>query len=246
MTALAGGTGSAKLLRGLSDVGVELTVVANVGDNYWVYGLYVCPDVDIATYALAGVLDSRRGWGVKEDSFAALESLRALGGETWFRLGDKDMATSIRRTELLSAGKTLTEATDAIRASLGIKARVLPCTDSQVMTEIRCGGRWIHLQEFWVRDRGAPEVEGVRYRGARGARATDEVKDAIARADVVVVCPANPITSIGPMLAVGGVGAALRATSARVVAVSPMVGTTPFSGPAGKLMRSLRLETTSV
>jgi LPPG:FO 2-phospho-L-lactate transferase len=238
VVALAGGTGSAKLLRGLSRLRIDLTVVANVGDNFWTYGVYVCPDVDIATYTLAGI-SSPRGWGIAGDTFEALRWLSRLGEETWFRLGDRDLAVCLKRTEMLKRGKSLTSATRKIAKSLGVEPLVLPVTDDHVETRIMTPTRELHLQEFWVRERGTPKPIGVRYEGARGARPTREVATAISTADRVVVCPANPVTSIGPMLAVTSFRRLLRDTDARIVALSPMEGAAPFSGPAGKLLRGM-------
>ncbi len=238
MVALAGGTGSAKLLRGLARLPVELTVVSNVGDNFWVYGVYVCPDVDVATYTLAGIADARRGWGVAGDTFGALAQLSRLGHETWFRLGDRDLALCLARTELLRAGKGLTDATRTLTRSLGAKAIILPVTDDRVETRVETPKGDLHLQEFWVREKGRPEVTGVMYRGARRARPSEEVVAALDGADRILVCPANPITSVGPMLAVGGARRLLEGARDRVVALSPMAGRAPFSGPAGKLMRA--------
>lgn len=237
VVAIAGGTGSAKLLRGLSTLPVDLTVVANVGDNFWAYGVYVCPDVDVATYTLAGI-SSQRGWGIAGDTFEALGELSRLGVETWFRLGDRDMAVCLRRTEMMRSGKSLTEATLEIARSLGVKSTVLPATDDHLETRIVVPAGDLHLQEFWVRDRGRPRVLGVRYLGGRAARPTPRVAAALASADRVVICPANPVTSIGPTLAVGGFRKLLRDTDARIVGLSPMQGAVPFSGPAGTLLKA--------
>lgn len=237
VVALAGGTGSAKLLRGLSRSGAELTVVANVGDNYLANGLYVCPDVDTAVYTLAGVASRERGWGVEGDTFEALGQLRRLGEPAWFSLGDRDIALHLARARMLREGKSLTEATDALRRALGSPWPVLPATDARVETHVLTPEGALHLQEFWVRDRGRPAVKGVEYRGASGAAPTKEVRRALSRADRIVVCPANPVTSIGPMLAVPGFTEMLAASRATAVGVSPMVGKAPVSGPAAKLMR---------
>jgi LPPG:FO 2-phospho-L-lactate transferase len=237
VVALAGGTGSAKLLRGLSRLPIDLTVLANVGDNFWTYGVYVCPDVDIATYTLAGI-SSPRGWGISGDTFAALQELSRLGEETWFRLGDRDFAVCLTRTEMLRRGKSLTEATGRIASSLGVESPILPVTDDDLETRILTPAGDLHLQEFWVRERGKPKAMGVRYEGARGAKPTRRVAAAVSAADRVIVCPANPVTSIGPMLAMTGFRRLLRETGARIVALSPMEGSTPFSGPAGKLLRA--------
>ncbi len=237
VVALAGGTGSAKLLRGLDSLGVDLTVVANVGDNIWMYGVYVCPDIDIACYSLAGIADGAKGWGVAGDTFEVLKALRRLGLDTWFTLGDRDLATCLARTRALRSGRTLTEATDIERRALGVRCRVLPVTDDPLETRVLTPRGDEHLQEFWVRDRGRPRALGVRYQGASGARVSAAVRSALDEADRVVVCPANPVTSIGPMLAVPGFARLLSKT--HVSALSPMEGEAPFSGPAGKLMRAI-------
>ena len=237
VVALAGGTGSAKLLRGLSRLPIDLKVLANVGDNIWIYGVYVCPDIDIATYTLAGI-SGPRGWGIAGDTFEALRGLSLLGEETWFRLGDRDLAVCLARTEMLRRGKSLTEATRCISKSLGVESPILPVTDDHVETRIKTPAGELHLQEFWVRERGRPRAIGIRYDGTHGARPTREVEAAMRAADRVVVCPANPVTSIGPTLAVTGFRRLFRETDARVVALSPMEGTAPYSGPAGKLLRA--------
>ena len=238
VVALAGGTGSAKLLRGLYQLPLDLKVVANVGDNFWVYGVYVCPDIDIASYTLAGVSDRIKGWGQAGDTFEALSQLSRLGAETWFRLGDRDLAVSLARTEMIRRGATLTEATESTRKALGVRCPILPVTDDHVETRVVTPVGDLHLQEFWVRDKGAPKATRVRYRGAKRARVTRQVASALSEADRVVVCPANPVTSVGPMLAVPGFTRLLQDSEARVVALSPMIGGAPFSGPAGKLMKA--------
>ncbi|MDE1853608.1 MAG: 2-phospho-L-lactate transferase [Thaumarchaeota archaeon] len=238
VVALAGGTGSAKLLRGLSRLDVDLTVVANVGDNVWMYGLYICPDIDIACYTLAGIADRTKGWGIAGDTFEALSQLSLLGTETWFRVGDRDLATSVLRTQLLRAGSTLTEVTSRIRDSFGVGTELLPVTDDPVETRVITAKGDLHLQEFWVREKGRPRVSEVKYRGASRATITGATKAALKAADRIVLCPANPVTSIGPMLAIRGFARSLEESGARVVALSPMVGRSPYSGPAGKMMKA--------
>jgi LPPG:FO 2-phospho-L-lactate transferase len=240
VVALAGGTGSAKLLRGLSRLDVDLVIVANVGDNIWMYGVYVCPDIDIACYSLAGIVDKTKGWGIAGDTFEVLKALRARGVETWFALGDRDLATCLSRTEMMRSGKTLTEATSAEARTLGLRCDVLPATDQRIETRVLCTKGDLHLQEFWVREGGQPRVTGVQYRGASGTRVSRQVREAMDEADRVVVCPANPVTSIGPMLAIPRFRQLLARSRARKVAVSPMEGRAPFSGPAGKLLRATR------
>ncbi len=238
VVALAGGTGSAKLLRGLASLVRDLTVVSNVGDNFWAQGLYVCPDVDIAMYTLAGVANPATGWGLRGDTFRTLSQLGALGEETWFALGDLDMATHLVRTRLLKEGRSLTQATDSLRMAFGVSQKILPLTDDHVETRVVTRAGSLHLQEFWVRERGRPAVRKVEYSGAGKASPTPSVRKAVAQADRIVVCPANPVTSVGPMLAVPGFLEDLSSSRGRVTALSPMVGRAPFSGPAGKLMKA--------
>jgi LPPG:FO 2-phospho-L-lactate transferase len=239
VVALAGGTGSAKLLLGLHRLPIDLTVVANVGDNFWTYGVYVCPDIDITIYTLAGLADRSKGWGIAGDTFEVLSQISRLGAETWFRLGDRDMALCLLRTELMREGDTLTGATERARRALRVDCPVLPVTDDPVETRLVTSRGDTHLQEFWVRDGGRPRVFSIRYKGAKGARLSARVASALADADRIVVCPANPVTSIGPILAIPGLSAILAGSSARVVALSPMQGSAPFSGPARKLMRAM-------
>jgi LPPG:FO 2-phospho-L-lactate transferase len=247
VVALSGGTGSAKLLRGLQTI-TTFTVVVNVGDDDWFHGLYVCPDIDTVTYTLAGVADSRRGWGIQGDSFRALGQLKLLGADdTWFNIGDLDIATHVLRTAMMERGKSLTEVTSAVARMLGVRGcRILPATDQRVETRIITAEMGeMHLQEFWVKEKGRPTPNGVRYLGARRARATKEVARSIALADRIIFSPANPITSVMPMLSIGGFREALLRSRARKVAVSPMLGERAFSGPAARLMAAKGLKPTS-
>ena len=243
---MAGGTGSAKLLRGLKELPVELTVICNIGDNYVWQGLRVCPDIDIAMYALAGTADEERGWGLKGDTFHTLSELGRLGADTWFRMGDRDLATSILRTELLSKGMTLTEITEELSRRQGLVPKLLPVTDDPLETHVLTPAGELHLQEFWVRGRGKGRVTGVVYQGDRKARISNSAKREILAADRLVICPANPVTSIGPMLAVKGVVEALVRAAGRVSALSPMIGKAPISGPAKKLMTATGIRPDSV
>jgi LPPG:FO 2-phospho-L-lactate transferase len=238
VTALAGGVGGAKLLVGLQHVlsAGKLTAIVNTGDDAHVYGVHVSPDVDIVTYWLAGVADVDRGWGIRDDSFRVVEALERLGAETWFRLGDRDLATCILRTQQEIAGATLSEITDEIRRALGVPTRILPATDDSVRTTIDCSdGRVLGFQEYFVRERTEPDVAAVRFDGAERARPAPGVLDAIRRADRVVVCPSNPVLSIAPILAVPGVRDALRGRSG-VVAVTPIVAGRALKGPADRLL----------
>jgi LPPG:FO 2-phospho-L-lactate transferase len=227
---LAGGTGGAKLARGMLDVaGEDLVVVANTGDDVEAYGGLVSPDPDLVTFWLADRIDAR-GWGLAGDTFAAMAQLRELGEEVWFNLGDRDLAICLWRAERLAAGARPTEVADALRRALGVPARVLPMADAPVRTWVRAQGAWHAFQDFMIRE-GAGPVEGVEFRGAAEAAAPPELLEAIAGAEAVVVGPSNPIISIGPILAVPGVREALAATAAPVVAVSPLVGGQVLKGP---------------
>jgi LPPG:FO 2-phospho-L-lactate transferase len=238
VVALAGGTGAAKLLRGLAPLlsPGELLVIGNTGDDAEIWGLHVSPDLDTVCYALGGLLDEARGWGLRGETFHALERMGCLGEPTWFGLGDRDLATHLHRTRLVREGRSLSEVTAAIAAALGVSHRVLPMSDDPVRTRILGPEGWLDFQEYFVRDKAQTEVRAVDYAGAAAARPAPGLVDAVARARAVLVCPSNPITSVGPILAVPGIAAALAATPARIVAVSPIVGDAPVSGPAGRLM----------
>ena len=237
VTALAGGTGAAKLLRGLLAAGAgDLTVVVNTGDDTEVWGLHVSPDLDTITYALAGRLDVTRGWGRADESFHCLESMAAFDAPTWFSLGDRDLATHLFRTQALSAGRSLSHVVAEIARRLGARAGVVPMSDDRVRTRIRTPSGWLSFQEYFVREKARVEVLEVAYDGAAEAHPAPGVLTAIEDADVVVVCPSNPVTSVGPILAVPGIASSLAATRATVVAVSPIIGGAAVSGPAGQLM----------
>jgi LPPG:FO 2-phospho-L-lactate transferase len=243
---LAGGTGSAKLLRGLKEAAGEFTVISNVGDNFWHHGLYIAPDIDIAVYTLAGLEDAVRGWGLRDDTFNSLGQMGRMGEETWFSLGDRDLATHIFRTEQMGRGRRLGEITTVMCEKLGVRQRVIPCTEDRLETYVTTRTGAMHLQEFWVKNRGEPEVESVEYRGEQGARPSRGAIEALEAAERIVFCPANPVTSMMPILAVDGIRQAVARSGARKVAVSPMVGGAPVTGPAGKLMRAIGLESNSL
>lgn len=246
VTALAGGTGAAKLLRGLVAAAVDLTVVVNTADDAEIWGLHVSPDLDTIAYALAGRLDLERGWGRADESFRCLESMAALEEPTWFALGDRDLATHLVRTQALRAGRSLSDVTADIARRLGLRARLLPMSDDPVRTRIRTPGGWLSFQEYFVREKARVEVLDVVYEGAADARPAPDVLTAIADADTVIVCPSNPVTSIGPIVAVPAVAGALAATRAVVIAVSPIVGGAAVTGPAGQLMAARGLDVSPV
>jgi LPPG:FO 2-phospho-L-lactate transferase len=242
ITVLAGGTGSVKLVRGLARVSKEVNVICNVGDNIWLYGLYVCPDIDTITYGLAGVLDQKRGWGIKGDTFSFLDRAKKLGLQAWFGLGDRDLATHLYRTEMLRRKKSLTEITGSLARALGVRSNILPATDDSVETFVSTPRRQMHLQEFWVRHGARLPVTCITFRGAGRAKPTRKVVDAIRNSDRIIIAPANPVSSIGPMLAMVCVRRELGRARKNVVAVSPIIGNKPVSGPAAKYMKALGLE----
>ena len=243
ITALAGGTGAAKLLRGLGRVldPRDLTVVVNTGDDTLIWGLHVSPDLDTVCYTLGGVIDERKGWGLTDETFHALDQIARYGEPVWFNLGDRDLATHLHRSRLLREGRSLTQITRAIAQALGVTATVLPMSDQPVRTRILGPDGWLAFQEYFVREKAQVEVRAVNYAGAPAARPAPGVLDAIRTADAVLVCPSNPITSIGPILAVPGLVEALQSTEAIVAAVSPIVGGDAVSGPAGRLMAAAGL-----
>ncbi|MEM2210963.1 MAG: 2-phospho-L-lactate transferase [Nitrososphaerales archaeon] len=248
ITALSGGTGSVKLLRGLYKLGInDVTVIANVGDNIWFEGLYICPDIDTVMYALAGLLDEKKGWGIRNDTFHFLEQIAKYGCETWFNIGDKDLATHVVRTAMLKSGLPLSIITEKLRLKLGIRWRILPASDYHIETRILTqSGEDLHLQEFWVKRKAIDEVKDVIYRGANNAKPAQGVVESIMNSKGLIICPANPVTSISPILAIPTIKEALKMTSAKVVCVSPISGSAPFSGPAGKLMSGLGLKVSSI
>lgn len=254
VVALAGGVGAGKFLRGLVRAvpAEEVTVVVNTGDDIVLHGLHVSPDLDSVTYWLAGVADRERGWGRTGETFRATEELRRLGSpDAWFNLGDLDLATHLLRTAALRLGLTLSEVTARIAEGFGVRPRILPMTDDRVETRIDAvdaEGRSLdlHFQEYWVKRGARDEVKAIRYEGTREARPAPGILEAIASADAVVLCPSNPVASIGPILAVPGIREAVAARRTRVVGVSPIVGGAPLRGMADRLMPVVRVEVSAV
>lgn len=234
---LAGGTGGAKLARGLLDlVGDDLVVIANTADDVEIHGAHVSPDPDLVAFHLADRIDAR-GWGLEGDTFTVMDELRALGSpEAWFALGDRDLAWCLERRRRMDAGESQTEAHAALVRALGIGARVLPMTDAPVRTRVLARGEWFGFQEFMIRERAEGPVDGVAFDGIEAARPSREVLDALAAARAIVIGPSNPVISIGPILAVPGMADALRDAPARVVAVSPIVGGQVLKGPTAAFM----------
>jgi LPPG:FO 2-phospho-L-lactate transferase len=240
---LAGGTGGAKLAAGLASVmdPRRLTVIANTGDDIELYGAHVSPDPDLVCFWLSGDIDER-GWGLRGDSFAVMDALRALGADVWFNLGDRDLAWCLERARMLSEGLSPTAALKRLSRSIGIRSCVLPMSNDPVRTWVRTPTGWHSFQEFMIRQRAAGPVQGVQFRGAESARANEQAIDALARAHAIVIGPSNPLASIGPILAVPGFRDALAQTQAPVLAVSPIVGGEVLKGPTAEFMAFAALE----
>jgi LPPG:FO 2-phospho-L-lactate transferase len=247
---LAGGVGGAKLGEGLQAVvGDRLTVIVNTADDTERHGLLVCPDHDTVLYTLAGLENPELGWGLAGDSWTTMAAMERYGEEGWFRLGDRDLATHIVRTNRLRGGARLTDVLLGLQRSLGIAATILPMTDEPVRTRVRTDDGWLDFQDYFVRLRQSPEVREVAFAGIEAARPTAEVRAAIGAADIIVVAPSNPIVSVGPILALAGMSellAAARARGARIVAVSGIIGGKALKGPADRMLASLGHEPTAL
>jgi len=233
---LSGGSGGAKLARGLYDIlGEDLAVIANTGDDIEIYGAYVSPDPDLVSYWLADLIDER-GWGIAGDSFAVVGMLRELGVDTWFNLGDRDLALCLERRRLLDQGASATEAQTRLTRALGVRARVLPMSEQPVRTRIRTSGQWVGLQEFMVRLRASVPIEEIELDGLAAATPSAAVSEALAGASAILIGPSNPVISIGPIIGLSGMREALAAAHAPVVAVSPIVGGAVLKGPTAACM----------
>ncbi|MBM5812330.1 MAG: 2-phospho-L-lactate transferase [Gammaproteobacteria bacterium] len=245
VVALSGGIGGAKLALGLARVlpPGALTVIANTGDDFEHLGLAISPDLDTLLYTLAELADPLQGWGRRDETWNFMETLRQLGGETWFALGDRDLALHVERTRRLAAGATLAEVTEHFRAHFGIAARILPMSDAPVRTRLRTAAGWLDFQDYFVRRRCAPAVGEIQYAGAATAAALPAALAALADPALraIVICPSNPLLSVGPMLAIPALRSALQQARAPVIAVSPLIGGRAIKGPTAKLMQELGL-----
>lgn len=214
--------------------------MSNVGDNIWLHGLYICPDIDTVLYGLAGILSSR-GWGIEADSFSFLDQMEKLQQEAWFKLGDRDIATHLLRTAMIRQGRKLSEITDWMRKKYSVSAKIYPATDSKLETIIITDRRPMHIQEFWVKYHGNPQVTDIRYNGAENATANPELTNSLKNSDLIVIAPANPVSSINPILMVTEIREQLKKSRQKVVAVSPLIGEHAISGPANKFMKAMKL-----
>ena len=246
ITILAGGSGSVKMVRGFASQRTDINVVTNVGDNYWLDGMYICPDIDTITYGLADLLDHDKGWGIKKDTFGFLRQMEIFGEETWFRIGDMDTATHLTRTNMLKNGKSLSYITKWMCQKLSIEIKIVPVTDNTIETRIITDKGDLHLQEFWVKHRGLDEVKGIEYQGAEKVRPNPDAMNAIHDSNLIVIAPGNPLTSIGPMLAIKVIRKELAKKKNKVVAISPIIGNSAISGPTGKYMEAAGIEVSAL
>ena len=244
IAALAGGVGAARFLSGVTRLVREedLSVIVNTGDDIELFGLHISPDIDIVMYTLAGIVDEAKGWGIGGDTFRCLSMLQKHGLNTWFGLGDRDLATHLYRTHRLRQGFTLTQVTDEVCDVLRLKIKVLPMTNDKFETRVITKRGSMHFEEYFVREKAKDEIQGIEFVGAATAKPSPGVLDNILNADTVVICPSNPIVSIGTILSVGGIRDALKRTNARVVGISPIVDGLPIKGPADKMLRSSGIE----
>jgi len=248
ITVLSGGVGAARLLRALSDViePTQLTAVVNVGDDLVLHGLTICPDLDTITYTLADMNNDELGWGLRDETWRVMDELDELGGEAWFRLGDRDLATHLYRSQRLSEGATKTEVTKELSTRLGVQVRLLPVTDDPIGTEFVTGEGRLTFQEYFVRHHHGVEVTAVDVVGATRARLSEEARRALEQASRLVIAPSNPLISIDPILRVPGVRELLRERRDDVVAVSPIIRGAALKGPADRLLRELGHDVSAV
>ena len=248
VVALAGGVGAARFLDGLARVlpSERLFIIGNTGDDAEIHSLYISPDLDTVTYTLAGLAEPQRGWGIRGDRFRCLEALGRLGAETWFQLGDRDLATHLYRTQRLRQGATLTQVTGEIMKALRVRATLVPMSDDLVRTRICTSKGELEFQTYFVKRRARDRVAGLRFDGADGAAPAPGILDAIAKAEAIIICPSNPFISIGPILAIPGIRDALRARRAAVAAISPIVGGQAIKGPAAAMMKSMKMRPAAV
>ncbi len=244
ITCLAGGVGAARFLEGLARVvpPEKITVIVNTADDLQYLGLHVSPDIDSVTYALAGIADVEKGWGIQQDTYNCMEQLAKYSAETWFRIGDRDFATHLLRTAFLQQGFTLSEVTEKMRSTLGVKVAILPMSDDPVSTKIKTPDGTLEFQEYFVKRRFQDKVVDVTYQGASNATPAPGVLSAIDKTELIILCPSNPILSIGPILALPDIRKAVAKTHAKIVGISPIVGGRSIKGPLDRMMENLSLE----
>lgn len=242
ITVLAGGTGSIKIIRGLNSISSKISIIANVGDNFWFQGLYICPDIDTTIYGLARILDKRRGWGIKTDSFNFIKNMKKLNEESWFKIGDKDLTTHIIRTKLLNDGLSLSQTTSYICKKYQITNEVIPATDTPIETRIVTNKGDLNIQDFWVKYKGKPIVNDVYYNNIENVKPNENVISSLRSSKSIIIAPGNPISSIGPIISIKSIHDELISQRKKVIAISPIIGRKPISGPAAKYLQSKKIE----
>lgn len=243
ITILAGGTGSIKLVRGIFSQYKDITVISNVADNFWYYGLYICPDIDTIVYGLSNNLDRKKGWGIKKDSFNFLNHMKNINEESWFGLGDKDLTTHVLRTRMLKDGKKLSEITDFFIKKYNIPIRILPASDDHYETHIITKDKQeMHLQEFWIKYKGSIPISNIIYHNIGKARMTSSVHKALDNSKIIVFAPGNPITSIGSIISIKSFSKRIRSLRKKVIMISPFISNKAISGPSEIYMRAKNLE----
>lgn len=231
-----------KILRGLvASTSEDLYIISNVGDNIWMHGLYICPDIDTVLYGLANQLDEEKGWGVKDDTFNFLHQMKLLGEDVWFKLGDKDLSTHLKRTEMLNNGQKLSEITEWMSRKYAISSKIIPASDDHLETRIITNLGDMHIQEFWVKHKAQPQVKDIIYKDNKRARAHPLAIKAIRQSKLIIIAPANPVTSIGPIVSLAGLRDELISNKEKTVAISPLVANAAISGPAVKYMHAKKL-----
>ncbi len=231
-----------KIIRGLAaSTSEDLYIISNVGDNIWMHGLYICPDIDTVLYGLANQLDEQKGWGVKDDTFNFLDQMKLLGEDIWFKLGDKDLSTHLKRTEMLNNGRKLSEITEWMRRKYAISSKIIPASDDHVETRIITNLGDMHIQEFWVKHKAQPHVKDIIYKDNKRARAHPLAIEAIRQSKLIIIAPANPVTSIGPIISLAGLRDELISNKEKTVAISPLVSNAAVSGPAVKYMHAKKI-----
>jgi LPPG:FO 2-phospho-L-lactate transferase len=246
ITVLAGGTGSIKIIRGLASCTSDFTIISNIGDNFWFNDMYICPDIDTCIYGLAGILDKERGWGIRKDTFYYLNCMKLLGKETWFQIGDKDLITHLIRTTMLSKGLSLSTIVKWMAGNqFNINNKIIPVSDSHVETRIVTNKGDMNIQEFWVKNKAKPKVLDVYYQNSKRAKCNKDALTIIRSSDIIIIAPANPISSIAPILSLPQMKEELIEQRERVIAISPVIGNKAISGPAGKYLKAKGIESSA-
>ena len=246
ITVIAGGTGSIKIIRGLASCTSDFTIISNIGDNFWFNDMYICPDIDTCIYGLAGILDKERGWGIRKDTFYYLNCMKLLGKETWFQIGDKDLITHLIRTTMLSKGLSLSTIVKWMAGNqFNINNKIIPVSDSHVETRIVTNKGDMNIQEFWVKNKAKPKVLDVYYQNSKRAKCNKDALTIIRSSDIIIIAPANPISSIAPILSLPQMKEELIEQRERVIAISPVIGNKAISGPAGKYLKAKGIESSA-